>query len=160
MSFKFKGDTYDNNTAENIMDALVGQWIGRGARREVYAHRENQDLVVKIQRNKCEFDNIIEWELWHAAGYCKGQSDAHKWLAKCHYLSKDGKILIQERTYRIHEKDYPKEVPIWMRDDLHSNFGRTLDGRFVAHDYAQNLAYRYGLLTKRMRKPNWRMERS
>lgn len=107
--------------------------IGQGQSRTVYAHPIMPLRVIKIARNsKGKQDNTLEWNYYHAAS-----DDQKLWLARPIELSECGAILQMElirHLYRIEQ--YPKMLPLMLRDRKPANFGMTRDGRFVSCDYA------------------------
>ena len=122
---------------------FLGDRIGGGIGREVYAYALNPDWVVKVCDKSGDFQNVMEWETWR---YAVGRP-AEKWLAPCHHISFSGSILIQSRTTPV--KKLPKRLPDFFTDLKAENFGM-LDGRIVAHDYGLSRLLPDGLATRKM----------
>src|SRR5687767_12597003 len=79
---------------------FCGKKIGGGTYRDVYIFKQNDDYVVKIERNikNKQFSNVNEWSNWE---WHKSWTKFSKWLAPCEWISEDGRILIQRRVERI-----------------------------------------------------------
>ncbi len=115
------------------MTSLVGERLGSGATRRVYAMRHNPELVIKFEFASREFCNVAEWDVWQNA---KNTANA-KWFAPCVDIDVWGGVLIMRRTQPITEEEFRaevKKVPEFMGDTHWANFGR-LDGKIVCHDY-------------------------
>ena len=115
-----------------LTDLIVGTHIGSGCFRDVYEHVTNKNWVVKIQRDN-SFSNILEFELW-----CSIKDTKYaKWFAQCHWMSNNGKVLIQEKIKPItkkNSKNIPKTIPYFFTDVKKSNFGFR-GTQLVCHDY-------------------------
>jgi hypothetical protein len=112
---------------------LLGDRLGAGQFREVYAHATDPSLVVKLElSNSKAFSNAMEWELWQEVQYCP---DIARWFAPCVDISHSGSVLIQKRTKPITK--LPAMLPNLFTDLKPANFGR-YKGNVVAHDYANN----------------------
>lgn len=112
-----------------IRDLLIGDKIGEGAFRDVYQCRLNDKWVVKVEREyESYFHNAMEWHTWHDA---KG-SDFEKWFAPCHFISPNGKALVQSKTELLLR--LPDNIPEFFCDCKIDNFG-TIDDIIVCHDY-------------------------
>jgi hypothetical protein len=125
---------------------LCGDLIGEGHERKVYAHVQNPDLVLKVEKQPRYFANVAEWQLYEEVG--RVIPDMIKWLARVVDISHSGAVLIQERTTPISIAERPKQVPEWLSDLKLSNFSRTKDGRVVCHDTGMHRAWMFGLSRK------------
>lgn len=127
-----------DNTAcfEDAFNLLCGDLIGRGCSRHVYECTLMPEYVVKVENGAHSFENIAEWLTWKAAS-----KNATRWLAMCHSISPDGRILIMERTRPPSKDELPKRVPVWCSDLKLSNWGFAIDQKgsskkwAVCHDY-------------------------
>lgn len=132
----------------------VGDLIGSGVGRKVYAMRNDPTVVLKVEMGGRSFQNVIEWETWKEAEALKaGDGRAYRWLAPCRDISSDGTLLIMERTRQPTEAQFPKLMPAWMTDFKRANFG-LIGSRIVAHDYGLFQLAHTGF-TKRMKRANW-----
>lgn len=126
---------------------VLGDLLGEGRDRAVYACRFDPSLVVKVDHRvadgSTERQNEAEWRLWQVveegATEPSGGRDKfrriRRWLAPCVGLSDAGTFLVQRRTEPL-PADYrlPRKMPRFLYDLKRSNFG-LLDGRLVCHDY-------------------------
>lgn len=120
-------------------DLILGDLLGEGSFRKVYALPFAPHLVAKIElRASGEFENVAEWHVWNELQ----NTPWARWLAPCEAISFNGSVLIQRRTQPIAR--LPKEVPSFMCDLKPANFGR-LSGRVVAHDYGHHRLFTRGL---------------
>lgn len=125
----------DHRDLKEFARYMCGKKLGSGAYRDVYVLNFNDDYVVKIERDGCQFQNIIEWQFWEDHQYKKGIA---KWLAPCASISEKGTIMIQKRTTPIlTKKGMPAKLPKFLGDCHIHNFGK-LNGKVVCHDYAIN----------------------
>lgn len=132
-----------------IMDMVIGEYIGSGSFRDVYGHATNPNWVVKIQRNPGEFSNVIEYEIWSTVAY----SEEHKkWFAPIHWMSDNGKVIIQERVRPITDiNEVPDKIPHYFTDIKKENFG-FIGNQLVAVDYDYSLIrFANAALTTKMR---------
>lgn len=114
---------------------FVGECLGNGWRRHVYAVRGDDKRVVKIERGT-NFDNVAEWLIWQAVK----DTEAARWFAPCLEISPCGRVLIQRRTETFSEegfKDTVTKVPEFFDDIYWANWG-LLYGGPVCHDYARH----------------------
>ena len=125
-------------------DLFVGDEVGRGTFRIVYAHALDPTLVVKVEQRARSFSNVSEWDLWNEVA---DRPELARWFAPCVAISFSGSVLIQKRTEPI--RRMPAELPDFFADIKRPNFGR-YKGRIVAHDYGNHPHY-----TRSFRK--WRM---
>lgn len=135
MTFKFTEDLLeygrDTDLILAFMDIVCGEYIASGSSRDVYECTTNKKWVVKIQKQKSNYENILEWTAWLSMRY----SIWEKWFAPCRYVSDNGRILIQDRVKPLTDKTRPKEVPAFFTDLKDENFG-TIGNQVVACDYA------------------------
>lgn len=132
----------------DFFNLMCGDLIGEGQYRKVYEFKQNPKFVIKMEDTAYSFSNIREWDLWLNA---ECLPEARKWLAPCSTISPNGIFLIQERTTPA--RRFPDKLPVWLTDIKRNNFGM-LGGKFVAHDYGNNLVCNSGL-TKRLKKVTW-----
>lgn len=123
-------DKFKGSLPLELFHLVAGERIGQGIAREVYVYKMCPTWVIKFELAEYDFQNITEWLTWTEAPRA-----AKRWLAPCHYISGNGKILIQERvTPLVGPK--PKKHPRWM-DDMHLDNWGTYKGRPVAVDYGR-----------------------
>ena len=135
---------------KDFFHLMCGEYIGRGASRQVYELAFDTNFVVKIESEARSFANVIEWETWQDTMWI---DHARPWLAPCHSISPSGAVLIQRRTKPA--KKYPEKIAAWFTDIKRSNFGM-IGKRFVCHDYGCNLICNSGM-TKRLVNAKWPM---
>jgi hypothetical protein len=125
---------------EEFNGFMIGELLGSGKHRAVYAHPHNVNWVIKVERpsDYAEFCNAVEWNVWTRLA----DSEAGKWLAPCVKISRQGSIMIQTRCEVCPEDQLPKKVPAWMTDAHQGNWGM-IDGRPVLFDYG----FLYNMLT-------------
>lgn len=128
---------------------LCDNRIDHGMSRVVYTCTLNRDWVVKVETTAGQFQNVMEWEVWHRV---KGTA-LEKWFAPCHHISSSGVVLIQSRTRQPRNSEYPDRMPIFFTDFKRSNYG-LLGRRLVCHDYGTALITEHGL-SHRLRKVEW-----
>ena len=122
--------------AAELINLILGEYIGSSCHRDVYEHATKEDWVVKIQNSE-KFSNIIEFEIWCLVQYTKYS----KWFARCEWMSENGKVLIQQRLEPITKNNMhliPDKIPHFFCDIKASNFG-FLNGQLVCHDYDYSL---------------------
>lgn len=128
----------------------MGELLGYGTHRKVFACKLRPDLVVKVEEEEYRyFANVTEQKFWDDNREYKPVS---QWLAPCEFLSPDGRLLLQRRAEPAREKDLPDKIPSFLTDLKLSNFG-WLDGRLVCVDYAITLPNP----NIRLRKADWRI---
>lgn len=135
------------------LDLLCGTFLGSGMSRKVYECALMPGYVVKIEEDSC-FQNIFEYETWSQVGY----TPYAKWFAKVEWISKNGLILIQERTRPAEVEEMPRRLPVWLTDTKKTNYGiikRNNKKLFVCHDYGTNSLIENGLKSKQTYKPVW-----
>ncbi len=130
----------------DALNMMLGKELGRGTSRTVFANDLLPTTVVKVEAGAGLFQNVLEWKIWEEV---KGTPLA-KWFAPCRFISPNGMLLIQDRTYQ--PRHYPEKIPSFFTDLKVNNFGQIGD-MFVAHDYG---LIRLGVgLGNRMRTAKW-----
>lgn len=137
---------------QDAFNLLCDDFVARGTYRDVYTCRLNPDWVVKVEIDKGDwrsFSNVFEHKFWEENRFYAKVAD---WLAPCHFLSPDGRILIQSKARIAKESDnLPEAIPAFFTDLKPSNFGWIGD-KFVCVDYAFQLS---SLNVKPKRVPHW-----
>lgn len=124
---------HEDIIAEDMFNTLTGALIGAGQYRSVYIHRWRDDLVVKVEFGALlHGHNFSEWKNW--TDY-RDDKVVGPWLARLHWISANGRIVVQDRTSPIRSSEVPAKVPKFIDDLKFSNLGM-LGGRLVVHDYA------------------------
>lgn len=137
---------YGPRVKDCVLDALVGDFLGRGTYRTVYAIGD--DRVLKIEDRSRSFCNIDEWTIWREVEGTKWE----KWFAPCHHIDSFGTALIQKRTKPLTDRQWKslKQVPDFMADIKRDNWG-WLDGRPVCHDYGNHMFFAKGFTRAKMK---------
>jgi hypothetical protein len=140
---------------------LCGAELGSGMSRTVFECAILPGYVVKVESDPHHhYQNIMEWRTWCFVQH----TAASRWFAECRWISPNGKILIQERTYPARPSNFPRKVPAWFTDLKRANWGLAQSkkkggkpGRdwLVCHDYGTSLALQEGTTTKRLKKADW-----
>lgn len=141
---------------EDAFNLLCCDKLGEGMSRTVYLCELLPDCVVKVETRHSTFQNILEWRTWQTVEYTENA----KWFAPCRWISPNGTILIQDRTYPTDPTHLPRRMPAWFTDFKIQNYGfLSKPGRtgpqLVCHDYGTSLALQEGTATRRMRAPVW-----
>lgn len=147
LNLKQLNNLIDNKPIKEIKKLICGELLGSGVDRSVYILKQNENYVVKFERNMkngsfanaCEWRNFIDnQETWLA-----------KYLAPCVMITESSQFLIQKRAYHKRRKEYPKYIPVVFTDLKLTNFG-WIDDQFVCVDYVffrntgcNNNKYRY-----------------
>ncbi len=142
-------EAFKGITEKDFFYTFCGERLGKGIGREVFECRLDPSLVVKIEDHAGSFQNIVEWETWHEVR----ETEFAKWFAPCVQISSCGIILLQKRTTPKKARFYPKEMPAFLGDYKHTNYG-WYKGHLCAHDYGRTRLMTAGL-TKRMQSVNW-----
>ena len=119
-------------TARNECPPL-GEYLGAGKGRIVYAHALDDSLVVKIEvpSSQDPGQNEQEWLVWCAV---KG-TPLEIWFCPCHRLGQGWLTMVRAALF---EGEPPPRVPeAFPKDATRENCG-LLDGRFVCIDYASS----------------------
>ncbi len=119
----------NNHTDRELANAIMGDMLGEGAFRRVYAHAMDPELVVKVEAGARCFQNIIEWSVWQEA-----TDNLRRWLAPCVAISPQGSVLFQRRCEPLRVSELPGRVPSILTDLKISNWG-LFQGRPVCLDY-------------------------
>ena len=115
----------------DFIDLICGDLIGEGSTRKTFECFINHSYVIKIEKSGCS-QNVREYQNWSDYQYTDGVSE---WLAPCHSLSRNGRVLIQRRCEPIAKSQLPEKLPKFLTDLKVENFGM-LDGRIVCCDYS------------------------
>lgn len=137
-----------------VLNLLVGEKIGEGAFRRVYALRHDPSIVIKVDYDG-SLSNAQEWLIW-----CDLEnSEWRKWLAPCVAIDEFTGALLQKRCRPLTDAEWEAftEVPAFLNDTLkRSNWGWYEEGdepgRPVMVDYAINNLSGRGLARMRMVK--------
>lgn len=127
---------------------ITGRLIGWGIGRRVYECTINPDVVLKVEDGGGSFQNVREYETWHAVNF----GPYAKWFAPVEHISPCGMVLVMAKTQR--PLKFPERMPVFLTDFNRENYG-LYKGRVVCHDYGTNLLMEHGK-TPRMRKADWR----
>lgn len=125
-------EDYPTTISRDLQQFILGRRIGKGINREVFEFPHNKDYVIKVETEG--FQNIREWELWNEIKDTK----LAKWFAPCIKISNCGIYLLQRKTEKIPESEYPQKTPHFFNDQKYDNFGVIIEKgkrRFVCHDY-------------------------
>ncbi len=133
--------TYDEEKVnkDSILSMFVGEKLGSGASRRVYAIVGDDDRVLKVEHTGRTFHNQTEWLIWEVVK----EWPISDWFAPCFEIDSYGNCLIQGRTTPFDSaKDFHASVRTTrggvipsVFDDVHyANFG-LYDGRVTCHDY-------------------------
>lgn len=112
------------------LSMICGEYLGRGVSRTVFALNYAQDLVIKIEEERGEFQNVLEWKIWNKARETSPEVAAT--LAPCVDISTCGRVLIMKKTSPLVGKEVM--LPAWLSDYGSRNMGM-IDDRIVCHDY-------------------------
>ena len=142
-----------NVMVADLTKMVIGDKIGYGGSREVYQWLPDPGMVLKVERGGNSYSNVMEWQTWNDAEHHIGDKEIMKWLAPVHYISPTGVYLLMSKTKPAPDDLFPEKIPVWMTDTKVQNFG-LLKGKFVCHDYGNNLICNTGMV-KRMKKADW-----
>lgn len=130
-----EGFLKDTDLVRENMNFLCGELIGSGSFRDVFQYQLDPNYVVKIQREKGMFNNIIEFEIWKLVM----GSEYEKYFARCSWISDGGRIMLQRKTTPFTKrKPAPEVIPNFFTDIKDSNFGY-IGKQLTAHDYDYSL---------------------
>lgn len=121
----------------DFISIFLGSLIDTGLSRTVYGCRMDNSLVIKIEQDDYYKQNVAEWLIWDHVAHNEKYS---RWFAPCEWLSPNGRVLLQKRTFPI--ETLPKRLPPYLGDQKPENFG-LYKGRVVCHDYGML----WGILT-------------
>jgi hypothetical protein len=135
--------------AKQALNLLVGECLGQGASRRVYALRNTPDLVLKLEYDNRDFSNVIEWTTWSQLQKTKWA----EWLAPCISIDEFSGVLIQARADDLTDEQWAalKEYPAFLGDAGRRNWG-WYKGRPVMRDYAFNHLITCGLKNMKMKR--------
>jgi len=131
------------------MKKLCGVRIGEGKARRVFAHKDDDTLVIKWTKRGRNPSNKREWRNWQAAVGTPWEEH----FAPCVEISGCGRWLVQVRAEPVGDF-HAEKVPAVCKDDRKpENFG-LIDGRLVCVDYTK---HKPAHLTKEVRwvKSRW-----
>lgn len=133
---------------QQALNLLVGELLGSGAYRRVYALRHAPDLVLKLEYSP-DFANVSEWRTWCDLEH----SEWAQWLAPCVAIDEFGGALVQKRAPDLTDEQWAqlREHPAFLGDTGRRNWG-WYDGRPVMRDYAFNHLVHRGLKNVRMHR--------
>lgn len=137
---------------DQALNLLVGELLGSGAYRRVYAVKHSPDLVLKVDFDGA-FHNAMEWAAWCTL---EGTEWA-KWVAPCVEIDEFTGALLQRRARPLTDDEWASlgECPAFLGDVGQRNWG-WLDGRPVMVDYAINHMADRGIKRPPMRSINKR----
>lgn len=114
-----------------FINLFLGELIGEGQYRKVYASRIDPNLVIKVEFGARDFSNVQEWEIWRNTYPEKWK----RWFAPCLFISDCGSILLQQRVTPVTK--LPAQIPSFFTDLKLSNWGH-YKGRVVCCDYGNH----------------------
>lgn len=132
-----------------LADFFLGDFLGNGISRYVFASKFSKELVIKIETGE-QGQNAMEYEVWRHVMYVK---KINFWFAPCHDISECNRILTQSRAKPMTHDLAPKKVPVFFSDIKLDNWG-LLKGKPVCTDYGNILLMEKGM-TEKMYKPTW-----
>jgi hypothetical protein len=135
----------------DLQGLILGDLIGSGQYRNVYACAYDSSLVIKEELGARSFCNVREWDLWNDG---KNFGEISKWLAPCVKISACGIYLVQKKTMKLEHSKYPEKIPSWFSDTKYQNWGR-LGKNVVCHDYANNSALLIGITSSKLKRVAW-----
>lgn len=115
---------------EDLKEFILGEKLGFGLNRTVYAYKLSPDYVLKCALEYPNI-NVLEEEVWQMVR----DTDIAKWFAPCMQISQCGMYLLQKRVEQRPKSEYPKLIPSFFGDLKYKNFG-WIDDQFVCCDYA------------------------
>lgn len=134
---------------EELFYTLCETKLGEGASREVWSHRFNESLVVKVALDmKGIQNNFKEFDIYKAVI----NTDYQKHFAPVEWVSSRGHYLVMQRIKFKDKEHYPEKIPTFFYDTKYKNYG-WLGKNFVACDYAP-----IDVLTsfsKKLKKAKW-----
>lgn len=134
--------------ASQALNLLVGECLGQGSSRRVYAVKQSPGLVLKLEYCH-DFMNVREWQAWEELQH----TEWARWLAPCVCIDEFSGALIQERADDLTDEQWEQlvEYPNFLADVGRRNWGWLKD-RPVMRDYAINHLMHRGLNRVRMLK--------
>jgi hypothetical protein len=122
----------------SLIPKTLGELLGQGTKRRVYAHPERDDLVVKILKKSKRRDrefvsrlaNQREKEMFDAL---EGR-DEQQWLARVYAVSENGVMSVQERLEPVTKP--PEDYPHWLAEAKQAwHWGLSRDGNIKQCDF-------------------------
>lgn len=147
---EFYDEHLPTTLGRDLARLLIGDMIGRGQFRQVFAHAFDKRKVVKIENGYASFSNVRESDIWKAVEDVKEHA---RWFAPVYQISGAGCVLVMARTQPVTRKELPDKVPAYFTDLKPENWGKWR-GRVVCHDYGNHRLLEQGM-TSRMRKADW-----
>lgn len=135
---------------DGVCNLMFGKLIGEGVHRVVYEFAMDKRYVVKVEKEFDTLSNIREFLFWDAIQF----TEQAKWLCPIKEMSANGRILIMRKMEPITEKNkhkIPKDVPKWLSDMKHSNYG-FIGKQFVCCDYPFSADFAMSNVTKSTKK--------
>lgn len=131
-------EKYQFISLDKFLKKFAGKFINSGVSRNVYEFKLSKRYVLKIEKNRPYYDNVMEFKIWTEARY---YSDIHKFLAPTVWISKSCKIILQ-RKIKISPigKNYPLKMPNIFTDLKYTNYG-FINKRIVCCDYSRCLLF-------------------
>lgn len=131
--------------AKDLTYCLLGEPIGSGVYRSVFANQLNQKEVIKIEIPSDKlgnvFCNVQEYILWsEIKGLCGSLAWVKDWFAPVKWISPAGNILCMQRTCERPAKKKPTKIPKFLWDVKEANFG-WIGNNYVCHDYGSVHAF-------------------
>lgn len=127
---------------------FLGEFLGNGVSRYVFALRQNPKWVIKIDCSDMNA-NVLEHSIWQAIQHIP----VSKWFAPVKDISRCGRIMMQRRVQTdISSQKYPNKIPSFFTDTKFENWG-IMDKRFVCCDYAGVTLNMLG--DKKLVTPEW-----
>lgn len=137
--------------AADLLATLCGRHLGSGVYRKTFLSEVNKEQVVKIETESGHFCNVTEWDIWENL---KEHKVLSRWMAPVRYISPNGAILIQDRTYPVHVSQMPEKIPRLFCDTKIQNWG-WYEGRIVCHDYGNHRLYNGGNIAQLVKADWW-----
>ena len=129
----------------SLIPKTLGEFLGEGKKRAVYAHPERDDLVVKkLKLSKkrhrkyvAQSANRREKEMFDALDGREEQ----KWFARVYAVSHDGVYLVMERLKPVSKP--PESYPDWLDEaEVAFHWGVSRDGNIKQCDYEGSGSHR------------------
>lgn len=142
-------DITDSQTVTNdLLDTLLGRYLGKGVGRMVFECAIDKKLVVKVEMGVSSFQNVLEAKIWSEV---KDTKQA-KWFAPVIYISPCGTVILQEKVEMIEKARYPKRIPHFFTDQKYQNYG-LIGKQFVCFDYGSTVITNG--FTNKMKNAEW-----